>query len=324
MLCLCTFVSKNYIHIISRFMQILCMFVAPTPLSSTIVTPEDELDSILLHDISPIDGGDTMWDGSIDSADVPFLTDWVKDLGLTQADCAILIEGRCLTASHMSAASKLLRGQFPHQNGLVDTSVLSHKRSYDSNPYGFVQIIFVAPNHWACLSNKFASSNTVDLYDSLHTTPTKDGSIVLLTCRILQSLKLTKLSIRVVNVSVQEDGTDCGLHAIAMAMDLCCDVDPFLLDYENVNRGMRKHLSCCFEERMLSQFPSQPIEREDRLLGTVHIDLYCVCRQPEHGQMACCDECDTWYDPGCIYIPEDVLGDENDLIPWSCPSCECY
>ena len=144
---------------------------------------------------------------------------------------------------------------------------------------------------------------------------------VVMACRILQ---LTKLSIRVVNVSVQEDGTDCGLHAIAMAMDLCCDVDPFLLDYENVNRRMRKHLSCCFEERMLSQFPSQPIEREDRLLGTVHIDLYCVCRQPEHGQMACCDECDTWYHPGCIYIPEDVLGDENDLIPWSCPSCECY
>ena len=284
----------------------------------------DEVDSLLItnNDISPIDvdGAGSAWGNLSDSAEVPFLTGWVKNLGLTQADRGVLIEGRCLTATHMSAASKLLCGQFPLQNGLIDTSILSNKQSYSSNPNSFVQIVFVSPNHWACVSNKFSTSGTVDLYDSMHTTPIQGDSIVLQVCKIMQSLKLSKLHIRVVNVSLQEGGTDCGLHAIAMAVDLCSDLDPFAIDY--MTDEMRNHLCHCFEEGIILQFPSKIIQRESRVLRTVDIELYCVCRQPEHGQMACCDEFDTWYHPGCIFILENVLNDESDLVPWRCPSCE--
>ena len=213
--------------------------------------------------------------------------------------------------------------QFPLQNGLVDTHILSHKEGYNSSSNGFVQLIFVSPNHhWACLSNSVSEPCVVELYDSMHTTPIEDGSIVSQACKIMQSRKLSKLIIQVVNVSIQEGGTNCGLHAIAMAMDLCNNVDPFTVFY--VKHQMRKHLCCCFEEGLLSPFQSLPIERKARVLKTLTFNLYCVCRQPERGQMACCDECDTWYHPGCIYIPQEVVEDGEDLIPWSCPSCECY
>ncbi len=283
------------------------------------VLPEDECENTMQHDISPIDGSDNIWDGAVDSADAPFLTSWVNDLGLTQADRGILCDGRCLTASHMSAACKLLRGQFPLQNGLIDTHILSHKEGYNSNPNKFVQIIFVSPNHWACLSNNMSKSGIVELYDSMHTTPMEGDSILSQACKIMQPLKLSTLIIQVVNVSVQKGGTDCGLHAIAMAMDLCSNVDPFAVDYVN---DMRKQLRCCFEEGLLSQFQSEPSGRKDRVLKILSVNLYCVCRQPERGPMACCDECNTWYHPGCIYIPQEVIQDEDDLIPWSCPSCE--
>ena len=108
--------------------------------------------------------------------------------------------------------------------------------------------------------------------------------------KIMQSLKLSKLHIRVVNVSLQESGTDCGFHAIAMAMDLCSDLDPFAMDY--MSDEMRNHH--CFEEGIFKE--------SVEFLGQLILSCI-VCRQPEHGQMACCDECDTWYHPGCIFIP---------------------
>ncbi len=85
--------------------------VAPKPvLSSTMFSPGGKFENSLrqCHNISPIDRSDTMWDGAIDSSDAPFLTGWVKDLGLTQADRPILSDGEYLTASHMSAATNFL------------------------------------------------------------------------------------------------------------------------------------------------------------------------------------------------------------------------
>ncbi len=76
-----------------------------------------------------------------------------------------------------------------------------------------MQLIFVSPNHWACLSNSVSDPCVVELYDSMHTTPIEDGSIVSQACKIMESRKLSKLIIQVVKVSIQEGGTNCGLHA---------------------------------------------------------------------------------------------------------------
>ena len=51
-------------------------------------------------------------------------------------------------------------------------------------PEQFVQVIFMEPNHWACLTNIFRSSTcnsctqAVNLFDFLHTGPDEQGSIV--------------------------------------------------------------------------------------------------------------------------------------------------
>lgn len=82
-----------------------------------------------------------------------------------------------------------------------------------------------------------------------------------------------------------------------MAMDPCSNVDPFSVNYVN---DMRKHLHCCFEEGLLSKFQIEPSGRKYWVLKTLSVNLYCMCRQPERGPMACCN---TWYHPGCIYIP---------------------
>ena len=110
-----------------------------------------------------------------------------------------LVNGRSLTANHIAAGQILLKQAYPHQCGLLDTCQLSKNKCFDVNGK-FVQVIFVEPNHWACLTNKFTSNNQlVNLNDSLHTVPEKQGLIVRQACSILKAEEST-VTIDVINV----------------------------------------------------------------------------------------------------------------------------
>lgn len=67
--------------------------------------------------------------------------DWIKELGLTQAEHSIVSSGEKITATHVAATSKLLRGQFPDQNGLQDTNVLMHQQPYTLAPHDFIRLL---------------------------------------------------------------------------------------------------------------------------------------------------------------------------------------
>ncbi len=252
--------------------------------------------------------------------DSPELCSWVNDLGLSIADELTLIHGRWLTATHMSAANRLLCSQFPSQNGLIDTCVLKQNHMWSSTPDQFVQIIHVSSNHWACLSDKFSSPGSVDLFDSMHTVPVEGGTIVSQVCSILRTPKPT-ITTNVVNVCFQTGGRDCGLFAIAMAFDLCAGIDPINKEY--VQSEMRNHLHSCFSNKLLQPFPSTVRNINKRTFLKVAVEVYCTCRRPEGDKlMVCCDGCNVWYHEGCVPIPTEVRNNESDEVPWQCPQCE--
>ena len=220
----------------------------------------------------------------------------------------------------MSAANYLLRSQFPTQNGLQDTCILKESGIWSSTPDRFVQILHVSSNHWACLSNKFLSPGSVDLFDSMHTVPVEDGTILTQVCTILRTPKPT-LTTNVVNVHCQEGGSDCGLFAIAMAYDLCAGIDPITREY--VQSEMRRHLHSCLNNKQLKPFPSTLRSIEKRTLFEVTVKVYCNCRMPEQGKwMVCCDKCNIWYHEGCISVPTEVRNDKLNKVPWQCPQCQ--
>ena len=232
----------------------------------------------------------------------------------------MLVDGEWLTATHMSAANCLLRAQFPTQNGLQDTCVLKQSGRWSSSTDGFIQILHVSSSHWACVSNKFSCPGSVDLFDSMHTVPVEDGTIVMQVCSILRTAMPT-VTINVVDVGRQEGVNDCGLFAIAMAYDLCTGVDPITKKY--VQSKMRAHLHSCFSNQLFKPFPSSACNVEKRTLGKVTFEVYCVCRMPEGEQwMVCCDECDVWYHEGCVPVPSEVRNDEFNEVPWLCPQCK--
>ena len=111
-----------------------------------------------------------------------------------------------------------MKQSYLSQNGLKDTHHLAEKSEWNSGVDGFVQIIFIDPGHWACLSNMF--SDDIECFDSMHTTPIEGDDIIRQACYILQS-KEPSLNVNVVGVQPQFGGADCDLFAISMAFDLC-------------------------------------------------------------------------------------------------------
>ena len=253
--------------------------------------------------------------------DDPHLVEWVHNLGLSIADKEILAHGKMLTANHIAAVNKLLKKMFPSQNGLQDTHYLAEKAKWKSNPDNLVQIIYIDPGHWACLSNKFSDcAERIELFDSMYTIPSKDGNIIKQVCCVLQS-KHPSVTVDVIGVQLQFGGIDCGLFAISMAFDLCSGVDPFT--QEVIQDAMRHHLVQCFECEEMSSFPKsicKSVDRKTRVLESVSVPIFCICRQVEYGNMARCDRCGEWFHQGCIVIPSDIF--ENASLVWNCVQCE--
>ena len=57
-------------------------------------------------------------------------------------------EKEVVTDKHISAVNKLLRHQYPNQNGLQDTILLAERSLWDSEPNRFIQIINISRQHW--------------------------------------------------------------------------------------------------------------------------------------------------------------------------------
>ena len=123
-------------------------------------------------------------------------------------------------------------------------------------------------------------------------------------------------------VQVQSGFNDCGLFAIAMAIDLCARVDPYERCYSQ--SLMRQHLTDCFEngDNCIEAFPSIAQDTPKRIIHQVTLQLFCVCQMPEmSGRMVCCDLCETWYHEGCVPMSEEVFTDDEDPLSWMC--CQC-
>ena len=144
------------------------------------------------------------------------------------------------------------------------------------------------------------------MYDSLHTRPNEQGSIVKQACTILKSQQST-IAVNMINVQIQDGASDCTLFALAMATDLCRGIDPiYVTHYQD---KMRQHLAKSFEQLALSPFPSDINSSSEKSLDihTTTVEIYCICHQPEFVPMFECDSCGVWYYAECVDLTGDVL-----------------
>ena len=171
---------------------------------------------------------------------------WVQELGLKSEEKHILSTGEWLSDIHVAAANKLLKEQYPHQNGLQDTLALAELCRFRSSPTDFIQIVNISRSHWVCVSNVFSSPGVVEVFDSM---PAYSKTLSGLKRQVAAILKTSEKSFDLYHVDVQRQvgGSDCCLFAIAFAASLCVRKDPHTERYAQAE--MRQHLARCFEER---------------------------------------------------------------------------
>ena len=141
-------------------------------------------------------------------------TYWISRLCLTQEDRQDLANGGWLSSMHMAAVNTLLKQQYPGQNGLQDTAVLSQHLKWESSNSNFVQILHVKPNHWVCASNVLSTPDTVEVFDSL---PATFNSTLTTQVAAMLHSSLLKFTLHYIEVQHQNGTDDCGVFAIAFA-----------------------------------------------------------------------------------------------------------
>ena len=120
-------------------------------------------------------------------------------------------------------------------------------------------------------------------------------------------------------VTLQTNGSDCGIYAIAFATALCLGQSPGLLQFDESR--MISHLAKCLEQGTFTMFPVCQTRRQIQIKATCVLDVYCACRMPSlpDTDMIECTSCKKWLHVLCVSPSTSVL--ECSSLPWFCDSC---
>ena len=179
---------------------------------------------------------------------------WIPDLNLTMTDRRIIQYGHQLNDKIMDAAQKLISAQYEVE-GLDSTLLGQTNTGYDPCAHQCVQIHFDDDRqHWVTSST---TNLRVELCDSLTCPAAISAS---LNKQLLQRYgalaKGGELTVYILPADQQTNSTDCGVYAIANAVEfLADDGDPIAI-YESA--AMRRHLIKCLESWDMTPFPKNP------------------------------------------------------------------
>ena len=96
---------------------------------------------------------------------------------------------------------------------------------------------------------------------------------------VLLRTKESKLSIEMMNIQKQPNGSDCGLYAIANALAICMGKNPCKIKW--TNSLMRSHFRSCLETRKLTMFPAASEQRKFKDEVTKNYEFILVgCWRP--------------------------------------------
>ena len=248
---------------------------------------------------------------------------WVESLDLTIQNKREIQNYKFLSDNHMRAALKLLQTQFPNIGGMEDTlkcPVFVKKEDRWKIPLGgfskcqgpSLQIHYTGHSHWL-LSVKCEDGNFY-LIDSMHAAKLRLTSALEIQLCEIYDTGLSNLIVSVINPVLQTNTYDCGLYAIANAIEFATNRLHFWLQTSKCEwiyneELMRKHLIHCFETGVLKPFPKLKKKVPSNLKVTKHeIVLNCPCRYPDylHKSMISCSMCQTWWHKKCADISSSV------------------
>ena len=217
-----------------------------------------------------------------------------------------------LTDSEIHAGQGLLKMEFPLVDGLCDPAVQGDLVTPAISE--FIQIINTGA-HWICMSRISSGLGTVKIYDTLYN---RANSVAIHHACHMLMYNGDKISFVNERVQKQTNSHDCGLFSLAIATDLCNGTDPTTQSYDQ--GSLRKHYINCLETGKMTPFP-KTARRVLRHLGPTRmtVAIYCVCRMPnDKRKYVQCSQCNGWYHPLCVNIPEWAIKTKRQ---WKCEKC---
>ena len=230
----------------------------------------------------------------------------------SQFDLHLVKSNKWLTDREIFAASKLLKETFTQNEGLQDP-VLGQKNQWPHPEGEFVQCLHVNGNHWITISNIGNCEGVINIYDSMQQKPSKETLNAI--ARFLRS-DATEIKVCVRPVQVQDNGTDCGIFAIAFASSLLHGQDPCKINYLEP----RKHLYQCLDTSNMTEFPHTDLDadRSDLSIYEENINLGCYCRGVLEGLPTVkCDLCTFECHKVCAMVTRNTHS-------WHCNICRKY
>ena len=127
------------------------------------------------------------------------------------------------------------------------------------------------------------------------------------------------LKVNCLQVQEQSNSIDCGVFAIAFAVDVCFGLPPNESCYDVIE--MCNHLSTCLQLQELSPFPRISTRGPRWRHFQQCIDIFCVCRQnffmsdikesASNFKARCSISCD-WFHKKCMSITKKVFSSEDE------------
>lgn len=173
----------------------------------------------------------------------------------------VVLQGGWLTDQHIDFANNILRNQFRNVQGLETPLLNQSYRGFScSDTNSPVIQMHNVGNHWVT-SFREAAQTEVRLYDSLvsFALPVFQPRLQKLLVKQMKQIynmgnMNSSIQVLCCSTTIQPNGSDCGVYAIAFATDLCNGRDPGLIDYDT--RRMRQHVVTCFSNGVLTSFPA--------------------------------------------------------------------
>lgn len=178
-------------------------------------------------------------------------SNWISLLNLTTSDKALIKKGYELTDTIIDAAQRIMKWKF-NANGLDSCLLSSTSEGFKPCSAPAVQIHYDnRREHWITSA---LSEFGVEVCDSMKSDITMTDSLaVQLVQRYRNSAINNKLQVSILPVDQQHNSVDCGVYAIAYAVEyLTPKGDPTAKFDPTV---MRSHLISCFESMNMTPFP---------------------------------------------------------------------
>jgi hypothetical protein len=266
---------------------------------------------------------------------------WIKDLGLSLNSKTDIESGKWLSTDQINAAMKLLQREFPNMYGLQDCGKhlpvrikgkWAYEFQFDSVPDDVYAVQIHYANSHFTTSAKLPNNPIIYHMDSMNSSSLDEVLAIQLSS--LYGKPYTDLQVVQYPTQQQKPSLgNCGLFAIANALEFCLNNRYKEAEYHYDEDKMRPHLVSCFQNNRLVQFPhSSRVRQASRLsikrkrrqkTHEFRIPINCACALSDAFEdMVMCDSsvvesCQKWFHYTCVNLDQTP-----NVTTWCCPKCD--